>query len=73
MPSIPGRPTFRHERFEDYKAQREPSPPELRPQFGRVKELMEAFGVPIYEVEGFEADDVIGTLCKQAEEQGWTR
>ncbi len=63
-------PTFRHERFEDYKAQRPPSPPELRPQFGRVKELMEAFGVPIYEVEGFEADDVIGTLCKQAEEQG---
>ena len=63
-------PTFRHERFEDYKAQREPSPPELRPQFGRVKELMEAFGVPVYEVEGFEADDVIGTLCKQAEDQG---
>ena len=63
-------PTFRHERFEEYKAQREPSPPELRPQFGRVKELMEAFGVPIFEVEGFEADDVIGTLCRQAEEQG---
>ena len=63
-------PTFRHQRFEDYKAQREPSPPELRPQFGRVKELMEAFGVPVYEVEGFEADDVIGTLCRQAEEQG---
>ena len=63
-------PTFRHQQFEAYKAQREPSPPELRPQFGRVKELMAAFGVPIYEVEGFEADDVIGTLCRQAEEQG---
>ena len=63
-------PTFRHQRFEAYKAQREPTPPELRPQFGRVKELMQAFGVPIYEVEGFEADDVIGTLCRQAEEQG---
>ena len=63
-------PTFRHEQFEEYKAQRPPSPPELRPQFGRVKELMAAFGVPIYEVEGFEADDVIGTLCRQAEEQG---
>ena len=63
-------PTFRHERFEAYKAQREPTPPELRPQFQRVKELMEAFGVPIFEVAGFEADDVIGTLCKQAEEQG---
>ena len=63
-------PTFRHERFEAYKAQREPSPPELRHQFQRVKELMQAFGVPIYEVDGFEADDVIGTLCRQAEEQG---
>ena len=63
-------PTFRHERFETYKAQREPTPPELRPQFQRVKDLMEAFGVPIYEVAGFEADDVIGTLCKQAEEYG---
>ena len=63
-------PTFRHQRFEPYKAQREPSPPELRHQFGRVKELMQAFGVPIYEVEGFEADDVIGTLCRLAEEQG---
>ncbi len=63
-------PTFRHQRFEAYKAQREPSPPELRHQFQRVKELMLAFGVPIYEVDGYEADDVIGTLCRQAEEQG---
>ena len=63
-------PTFRHQRFEEYKAQRQPSPPELRPQFGRVKELMQAFGVPVFEVEGFEADDVIGTLCRLAEEQG---
>ena len=63
-------PTFRHLRFEAYKAQRQPTPPELRPQFQRVKELMQAFGVPVYEVDGFEADDVIGTLCRQAEEQG---
>ena len=63
-------PTFRHLEFEEYKAQREPSPPELRPQFGRVKELMEAFGVPIFEMAGFEADDLIGTLCRQAQEQG---
>ena len=62
-------PTFRHIQFPEYKAQREPSPPELRPQFGRVKDLMRAFGVPVFEVEGFEADDVIGTLCRQAEEQ----
>ncbi|MDE2843731.1 MAG: DNA polymerase I [Chloroflexota bacterium] len=63
-------PTFRHEMFPEYKAQREPTPPELRPQFGRVKELMQAFGVPIFELAGFEADDLIGTLCRQAEEQG---
>ena len=62
-------PTFRHERFPDYKAQREPSPPELRSQFQRVKDLMVAFGVPVFELEGFEADDIIGTLCRQAEEQ----
>ena len=59
-------PTFRHQQFPDYKAQREPAPPELRPQFGRAKELMVAFGVPVYAIDGFEADDVIGTLCQQA-------
>ena len=63
-------PTFRHERFEAYKAQREPSPPELRSQFGRVKQLMEVFGVSIFELDGWEADDVIGTLTRQAEEAG---
>ena len=62
-------PTFRHLQFEEYKAQRPPTPPELRPQFQRVKDLMRAFGVPVFEVEGFEADDVIGTICRQAEEQ----
>ena len=63
-------PTFRHLRFVEYKAQRQPTPPELRSQFGRVKQLMEAFGVPIFEVDGYEADDVIGTLCRQATAQG---
>ena len=62
-------PTFRHERFADYKAHRPPTPPELRPQFDVIKEVMTAFGVPIYEQAGIEADDVLGTLCKQAEEQ----
>ena len=61
-------PTFRHERFPEYKAQRPPTPPELRGQFERVKELMRAFAVPVYELTGFEADDVIGTLSKQAED-----
>lgn len=63
-------PTFRHERFPDYKAQRPPSPPELRPQFDRVKELMSVFAVPVYELPGFEADDIIGTLSRQAEAAG---
>ena len=62
-------PTFRHERFEDYKAHRPSTPEELRPQFDRVKQLMRAFRVPIYEREGYEADDVIGALCRQAEAQ----
>ena len=60
-------PTFRHERFPQYKAQRPPTPPELRPQFDRVKELMRAFAVPVYELPGWEADDIIGTLSRQAE------
>lgn len=63
-------PTFRHERFEAYKAQRAPSPPELRSQFGRVKQLMEVFEVSIFELDGWEGDDVIGTLTRQAEEAG---
>ena len=62
-------PTFRHEAFEEYKAQRPPTPPELRPQFGRVKQFMEAFNVPVFEMAGFEADDILGTLGTQAEEQ----
>ena len=62
-------PTFRHLRFPEYKAQRPESPPELRAQFHRIKQLMEAFRVPIFEMEGFEADDVIGSLCRKAEEQ----
>ncbi len=63
-------PTFRHLQFEEYKAQRPPSPSELRPQFDRVKQLMTVFGVPVFELDGWEADDVIGSLTRQAEEAG---
>ena len=63
-------PTFRHERFEEYKAQRAEMPPELRPQFDRVKQLMQAFNVPIFELDGYEADDVIGTISRLAEAHG---
>ena len=62
-------PTFRRLQFEDYKAQRPDAPPELTPQLVRIKQLMRAFKVPIFEMEGYEADDIIGTLCRQAEEQ----
>ena len=62
-------PTFRHLEFKEYKAQRPPTPPELRSQFGRVRQLVETLGIPIFEMEGYEADDVLGTLGRQAEEQ----
>ena len=62
-------PTFRHKRFKDYKAHRPPTPPELRSQFERVRQLVDAFEIPVYECEGYEADDVLGTLCRQAEER----
>ena len=63
------KPTFRHKMFDEYKAHRPPTPPELRGQFDRVRDLMKAFNVPIYELEGFEADDLLGTLSKQAESE----
>jgi DNA polymerase-1 len=63
-------PTFRHEQFVAYKAQRPTLPDNMRPQFGRIREVVEAFGIPIYEKDGFEADDVLGTLSVQATQQG---
>lgn len=63
------KPTFRHHEYSEYKAQRPPSPPELKAQFPHVRRAMTALGVPIFEQEGYEADDVIGTLCWQAEQQ----
>ena len=62
-------PTFRHIQYKEYKAQRPPTPPELRAQFGRIRELMKVFAIPLFEMEGYEADDVLGTLGRQAEEQ----
>ena len=62
-------PTFRHERFTEYKAHRPPTPPELRPQFDHIKNLVRAFNVPVFEQAGYEADDLLGTLCRQASER----
>ncbi len=63
-------PTFRHLMFADYKATRPETPAELAGQFGRVRELVQAFDIPIFEMDGFEADDILGTLSKQAAAQG---
>ncbi len=66
---LPG-PTFRHERDKTYKATRRPMPDDLRPQIERCKEFLGAFGIPVYALPGYEADDVIGALSKQAEAAG---
>jgi DNA polymerase-1 len=63
-------PTFRHQMFDQYKAQRPKTPEELVNQLGRVRQLVEAFHIPIFEIDDYEADDVLGTLSRQASEQG---
>src|SRR6266700_293284 len=63
-------PTFRHEQYTLYKAHRPTLPDNMKPQFGRIREMVQAFGIQIYEKDGFEADDVLGTLSVQAVEQG---
>ncbi|MFY9604815.1 MAG: 5'-3' exonuclease H3TH domain-containing protein, partial [bacterium] len=67
-----GKVTFRHGEFEDYKANRTETPDELRSQFPLVKELLEAYRVPIFEQEGYEADDLLGTLARKAEAEGFS-
>ena len=63
-------PTFRHERFPEYKAQREEMPEELAAAIPHVMQLCEGFRVPVITKDGFEADDIIGTLAKQADDAG---
>src|SRR3974377_560362 len=60
------KPTFRDKLFEQYKAQRAPMPDEMKVQLPYVRRLCEAMRLPILEFDGFEADDVIGTMAKQA-------
>lgn len=66
----PKGPTFRHEAYEQYKAQREETPEVIRESVPVIKEFIKAYNIPIFEVAGYEADDVIGTLAKQAEKRG---
>ena len=66
----PSGPTFRHEAYPEYKAQREETPEAIRVAVPYIKKILEAYHIPILEVMGYEADDVIGTLAHQADEQG---
>jgi len=63
-------PTFRHEAYAEYKATRRQMPDDLRPQIGLAKEVVEALRLPVFEVAGFEADDIIGALARKAEAGG---
>ncbi len=64
-------PTFRHEMFEEYKANREKQPEDISIALPIIRQIIEGFNIPIVTSEGFEADDVIGTLSKQAEKEGF--
>ncbi|MCS7068787.1 MAG: DNA polymerase I [Meiothermus sp.] len=63
--------TFRHDTFEAYKAGRAPTPDDFHPQLEKIKELVDLLGLKRLEVSGYEADDVIGTLAKQGEREGY--
>ncbi len=63
-------PTFRHEQYSEYKGKRNPMPDELREQMPVIKEVLKAMQIPVAELAGYEADDLIGTLSKQGEEAG---
>lgn len=64
-------PTFRHQRYKGYKATREKMPEDLLSQLPTIRQIVEAFGIPVIEKEGFEADDIMATLAKKAEAQGF--
>ncbi len=66
---LPG-PTFRHEQFAAYKATRAPMPDDLRSQFPKVREVVAALRIPVYEMAGYEADDVIGTITRDLDTRG---
>ncbi|MEM0649433.1 DNA polymerase I [Staphylococcus lugdunensis] len=65
-----GKTTFRHEKYSEYKGGRQSTPPELSEQFPYIRQLLDAYHIKYYELEKYEADDIIGTLSKQAEASG---
>lgn len=67
----PAGPTFRNEAFEKYKAERSATPEDIRLSVPIIKEIVKAYNIPVVEVPGFEADDVIGTLATMAEKEGF--
>jgi len=64
-------PTFRHERFEEYKAQRQAVPEDIKSNIPWVKKIVRGFNIPVLELDGFEADDIIGTFSKKASQAGF--
>lgn len=64
-------PTFRHKSYDGYKAKRKPMPEELAVQMPLIKELLDAMGIRRYELEGYEADDILGTAAAKCEAEGW--
>lgn len=66
-----GKTTFRHQTYNEYKGGRQKTPPELSEQFPLVRELLDAFNIARYEADNYEADDIIGTLAKQAAGKDW--
>ncbi|CRK84380.1 DNA polymerase I [Neobacillus massiliamazoniensis] len=66
-----GKTTFRHKTFQEYKGGRQKTPPELSEQFPFIRELLDAYGIARYELENYEADDIIGTLSLKAENDGY--
>ncbi len=67
----PPSPTFRHKMYKEYKANREATPEDIKKSVPYIKKIITAYNIPILEVEGYEADDTIGTIAKKAERQGF--
>jgi DNA polymerase-1 len=67
----PPGPTFRHTKFPDYKANREATPEEIKQSVPWIKKIIEAFNIPVIEIQGYEADDVIGTMAWKARDKGF--
>ena len=66
-----GKHTFRNDLFDGYKATRKPAPVELTPQFALIREVLAVLGIHVLEMEGYEGDDIIGTVAKEMEQQGF--